>query len=54
MTCTYEFSHFIHFKTDATEVEIQFFITLIMFPSLLAQFGAFISSKEGVPLLLSI
>ncbi len=24
MTCTYGYSHFIHFKTVATEVEIQF------------------------------
>ncbi len=48
MTCTYEYSHFIHFKTVATEVEIQFLSTLIMFPSLLPQIGsAFFSSKEG-------
>ncbi len=40
MTCKYGDSHFIHFKTDATEVEIQFLSTLIMFPSLLAQFGS--------------
>ncbi len=40
-------------KSDATEVEIQFLSTWIMFPSLLAQFGsAFFSSKEGVPVLL--
>ncbi len=46
----------IYFKTVATEVEIQFLSTLIMFPSLLPQFGsAFFSSKEGgVPVLLSI
>ncbi len=51
MTCTYGFSHFIHFKTVVTEVEIQL-STLI---SLLAQFGsAFFSSKEGVSVLLSI
>ncbi len=44
--------YFIHFKTVATEVEIQFLSTLM---SLLAQFGsAFFSSKEGVPILLSI
>ncbi len=48
MTCTYGYSHFIHFKTVATEVEIQFLSTWIMFPSLLPQFGsAFFSSKEG-------
>ncbi len=53
---TYGYSHFIHFKTVATDVEIQFLSTLIMFPSLLPQFGsAFFSSKEGgVPVLLSI
>ncbi len=40
-------TNFIHFKTAATEVEIQFLSTLIMFPSLLPQFGsAFFSSKE--------
>ncbi len=45
---THGYSHFIHFKTVATEVEIQFLSTLIMFPSLLPQFGsAFFSSKEG-------
>ncbi len=45
---TYGYSHFIHFKTVATEVEIQSLTTLIMFPSLLPQFGsAFFSSKEG-------
>ncbi len=55
MTCTYGFSHFIHFKTVATEVELKMLSTLIMFPSLLPQFGsAFFSSKEGVPVLLSI
>ncbi len=55
MTCTYGYSHFIHFKTVATEVEIQFLSTCIMFPSLLPQFGSvFFSSKEGVPVLLSI
>ncbi len=44
MTCTYGCSHFIHFKTVATEVEIKFLCTLI---SLLPQFGsAFFSSKE--------
>ncbi len=48
---TYGYSPFIHFKTVATEVEIQFLSTLI---SLLAQFGsAFFSSKERVPILLS-
>ncbi len=48
MTCTYGCRHFIHFKTVATEVEIQFLSTWIMFPSLLAQFGsAFFCSKEG-------
>ncbi len=42
---TYGHSHFIHFKTVATEVEIQCLSTLIMFPSLLPQFGsAFFSS----------
>ncbi len=52
---TYGFSHFIHFKTDATEVEIQFLNTWIMFPSLLPQFGsAFFFSKEGVSVLLAI
>ncbi len=46
---TYGYSHFIHFKT---EVEIPFLSTLI---SLLAQIGsAFLSSKDGVPVLLSI
>ncbi len=40
MTCTYGYSHFIHFKTVATEVEIQFLSTLIMFPSLLPLFGS--------------
>ncbi len=45
---TYGYIHFIHFKTVATEVEIQFLSTLIMFPSLLPQFGSvFFSSKEG-------
>ncbi len=29
MTCTYVYSHFIHFKTIATEVEIQFLSTLL-------------------------
>ncbi len=49
---TYGYSHFMHVKTGATEVEIPFISTLI---SLLAQFGsAFFSSKEGVPVLLSI
>ncbi len=49
---TYRDSHFMHFKTVATEVEIPFLSTLI---SLLPQFGsAFLSSKEGVPVLLSI
>ncbi len=54
VTCTHAYSHFIHFKTLATEVQIQFcFSTWIMFPSLLSQFGsAFFSSKEVV--LLSI
>ncbi len=53
---TYGYSHFIHFKTFATEVEIQCLSMLIMFPSLLPQFGsAFFNSKEGsVPVLLSI
>ncbi len=42
----YGYSHFIHFKTVATEVEIPFLSTQIMFP-LLPQFGsAFFSSKE--------
>ncbi len=55
MTCTYGYSHFIHFKTVATEVEIQFLSTLIMFPSLLPLFGsAFFSFNSGVPVLLSI
>ncbi len=47
---------FIHFKTVATDVEIQFLSTLIIFPSLLPQFvSAFFSFKEGgVPVLLSI
>jgi len=44
MTCTYEFSHFLHFKTDTTEGQIQFLSTQ---NSLLPQFGAFFSSKEG-------
>ncbi len=50
MTCTYGYSHFMHFKTVATEVEIQFLNT---WTSLLPQFGsAFFSSKEGgVPIL---
>ncbi len=40
---TYEYSHFIHFKTVATEVEIQ-----SAFISLLPQFeSALFSSKEG-------
>ncbi len=40
----YRCSHFIHVKTVATEVEIQFLSTLI---SLLPQFGSgFFSSKE--------
>ncbi len=48
MTCTYGYSHFIHTKTVATEVEIKMLSTWMMFPSLLAQFGsAFFSSKEG-------
>ncbi len=48
MTYSYGYSHFIHFKTVATEVEIQFLSTWIMFPSLLPQFGsALFSSKEG-------
>ncbi len=53
MTCTYGYSHFIHFKTVATEVDIHILSTLI---SLLPQFGsAFFSSKEGgVPVLLSV
>ncbi len=51
----YGFSHSIHFKTVATEVEILFLSTLILFPSLFPQLGsAFFSSKEGVPVLLSI
>ncbi len=42
-TCGYR--HVVHFKTVATEVEIQFLSTLI---SLLPQFGsALFSSKEG-------
>ncbi len=42
------YSHFIHLKTIATEVEIQFLSTWIMFPSLLPQLrSAFFSSKEG-------
>ncbi len=50
---TYGYSHFIHFETVVTEVEIQVLSTLI---SLLPQFGsAFFSPKEGgVPVLLSI
>ncbi len=53
MICTYGYSHFIHFKTVATEVELQFLNTLM---SVLPQFGsALFSSKEGgVPVLLSI
>ncbi len=47
MTCTYGYSHF---KTVATEVEIQFLSTRIMFPSLLPQFGsAFSLLKKGCP-----
>ncbi len=30
MTCTYGYSHFIHFKTVATEAEIQFFYNLVL------------------------
>ncbi len=46
MTCTYGYSHFIHFKTAATEVDIQFLSTLI---SLLPQFGsAFSLLKKGM------
>ncbi len=42
-------SNFIHFKTYATEMEMQILSTFV---SLLAQFGsAFFSSKEGVPVL---
>ncbi len=46
-------SHFINFKTIATEMEIQFLSTWIMFPSFFPQCGrAFFSSKEGgVPVL---
>ncbi len=52
MTCTYGCRHFIHFKTVVTEMEILCLSTLM---SLLAQLGsAFFSSKEGVPVLLSI
>ncbi len=47
MTCSYGYSHFIHFKTVATEVEIQFLSTLIMFPSLLPQFGSALFSSKG-------
>ncbi len=56
MTSTYGYSHFIHFKTVATEVEIQILSTQIIFPYLLPQFGSdLFSSKEGgVPVLLSI
>ncbi len=47
---TYGYSHFIHFKTVATEGEVQFLRTRIMFPSLLPQFGsALFSSREGHP-----
>ncbi len=46
VTCTYGYSHFIHFKTVATEVEIYFLSTWI---SLLPQFGsAFSLLKKGV------
>ncbi len=46
-------SHFIHFKTVATEMQIQFLID--NFTTLLPHFGsAFFSSKEGVPVLLFI
>ncbi len=45
MTCSYGCRHFIHFKTVATELEIQFLSTLM---SLLAQFGsAFSLLKKG-------
>ncbi len=47
---TYGYSYFIHFKTIATEVEIQFLSTLIMFPSLLPQFGSAFSLSQGVHL----
>ncbi len=43
MTCTYGFSHFIQIKTGATEMEIHFVSTWIMFPSLLPQFGSALS-----------
>ncbi len=42
MTCKYGFSHFRHFKTVATEMEIQFLNTWIMFPSLLPQIWKYI------------
>ncbi len=56
LVCRMVYSHFIHFETVATEVEIQFLSTQIMFPSLLPQFGSTLfSSKEGgVPVILSI
>ncbi len=48
---TYGYSHFIHFKTVATEVEIQFLSTRIMISSLLPRFGSvfFSSLKKGCP-----
>ncbi len=46
---TYVYSHFIHFKTVAIEVEIQFLSIWFMFPSLLPQFGsAFSLLKKGL------
>ncbi len=45
---TYGYSHFIHFKTIATEMEIQFLNTYIMFLSLLPQFwSAFSVQRRG-------
>ncbi len=49
MTYRYGYSHLYTSETVATEVEIQFLSTWIMFPSLLRQFGSpFFSSKKGV------
>ncbi len=43
---TYGYRHFIHFKTVATEVEIQFLSTWIMFPSLPQFWKCLFSSRE--------
>ncbi len=52
---TNDFTYFMHFRTVAAEVEIQFLNSWIMFPSLLPQFGSgFFTSKEGVSVLVSI